>query len=135
MTQQPRTPEIVGLHHVRLPVSDVLASRDWYVDVFGFESILVEEDEDRITGLVLEHPSGVVLGVHADRARAAALRGFVVVAFGVRDLSWWVDYLDRRGITHGRAGQQHLGRSVQVADPDGICVALASLDQPSAGEA
>lgn len=128
-------PALNALHHVRLPVSNVLASRDWYVDVFGFQPILVAEEEDAVTGVVLEHPSGVVLGLHQDPNAAAALRRFVVIGLCVPNVRVWIEYLDRRGVAHGKLEDLHLGRGIQVPDPDGILVELQTCEQPSAGDA
>jgi len=128
-------PEIVGFHHVRVPVADVLVSRDWYIDVLGFASIVVEEEEDRIVGVALGHPSGVVVGLHEAPARAEALRGFVVVGLAVPDIDAWVDYLDRSGIGRGELVDGHLGRYVDVADPDGLLVELHTMGHVSAADA
>ena len=53
---------LLGVHHVSLPVSDILRSRDWYCDVFGFEAVLDCEEENRHVGLVLRLRGGQ--GVH-----------------------------------------------------------------------
>ena len=45
----PSTPKL-GLHHVRVPVTDPWASRDWYNDVFGFISVLDLEEEYEVSG-------------------------------------------------------------------------------------
>jgi catechol 2,3-dioxygenase-like lactoylglutathione lyase family enzyme len=128
-------PAIVNVHHVRLPVSDVLASRDWYIETLGFQPLLVEEDESGVTGIALQHPCGVVIGLHRDAARASALRGFVAVAFGVADLGEWVDFLRSRKLSHAPPADTHLGHSVRLTDPDGIIVELHTHSQPSATDA
>ncbi|MBV8161325.1 MAG: VOC family protein [Acidimicrobiia bacterium] len=127
-------PDVVSFHHVRLPVSHVLVSRDWYIDVLGFGPMLVEELEDRVTGVALSHRSGVVLGLHEEPERARALRGFVLVALSVPDISEWADYLQYRG-SHAVPAESHLGRCLQIADPDGILIQLHTAAQPSADEA
>jgi catechol 2,3-dioxygenase-like lactoylglutathione lyase family enzyme len=128
-------PEIRGWHHLRLPVSNIAASRDWYMDVFGLEPLLVEEDEHGVTGAALRLPVGIVLGLHVDPHRAEALRGFSVVAFSVPDLSTWIEYLDRRGVQHSEPEDCHLGHAIHLTDPDGLLVELHSREQPSADEA
>ena len=75
---------IIGLHHVRLPVSDVMRSRDWYISVFGFEPRLSVEEEDRVVGIVVGHPSGLTLGLHEAPALARVLEGFCSIA-----LEYW----------------------------------------------
>jgi catechol 2,3-dioxygenase-like lactoylglutathione lyase family enzyme len=128
-------PGVVGVHHVRLPVSDVLVSRDWYIDALGFQPLLAEEDESGVIGIVLHQPSGVVIGLHRDAVRAAALRGFVAVAFGVADLGAWVRFLESRGLLHAPPVDTHLGHCVRLQDPDGIIVELHTNRQPSAADA
>jgi catechol 2,3-dioxygenase-like lactoylglutathione lyase family enzyme len=56
--------QICGFHHVSLPASDLDRSSDCYEHVFGFERVLIEEDEDRITMVMLEHPEGMLLCLH-----------------------------------------------------------------------
>jgi catechol 2,3-dioxygenase-like lactoylglutathione lyase family enzyme len=128
-------PAIVGFHHVRLPVTDVLTSRDWYIDTLGFQPMLVEENESGVVGTALQHPGGVVLGLHRDPARATALRGFVAVAFAVADLGAWVVFLRSRNLMQGEPIDTHLGRCVRSEDPDGILVELHTVTQPSAADA
>jgi catechol 2,3-dioxygenase-like lactoylglutathione lyase family enzyme len=127
-------PEIRGWHHLRLPVSSIDVSRGWYADLFGFETLLVEEDEDGVTGVALRLPVGIVLGLHEDRRRAEALRGFAMIAFSVPELTAWIDHLDRLGIPHSQLEDCHLGRAIHVTDPDGRVVELHSREQPSADE-
>jgi hypothetical protein len=105
------------------------------MDVLGLEPLLVEENEDGVTGVVLHLPVGIVLGLHLDRHRAEALRGFAVAAFSVPDLSAWVEYLDRRGVHHSEPEDCHLGHAMHLTDPDGLVVELHSREQPSADEA
>jgi len=128
-------PAIVNVHHVRLPVSDVLVSRDWYIDTLGFQPLLVEEDESGVIGIAIQHPCGVVIGLHRDAARASALRGFVAVAFGVTDLGAWVKFLRSRKVSYAPPTDTHLGHSLRLADPDGIVVELHTNRQPSAADA
>ena len=73
---------LVGLHHVRIPVSDVDRSSDWYSWLFGFEARLLLEEEDRLVGVVVCHPSGLTVGLHRAPDLARTLRGFC--PFGVQ---------------------------------------------------
>jgi catechol 2,3-dioxygenase-like lactoylglutathione lyase family enzyme len=128
----------VGLHHVRLPVSDVMRSRDWYIDVLGFEPCLSVESEDRGVGVVVDHPSGLALGLHYEPALARALRGFCSIALSVgtdEDLTRWCTRLDTLGVGHSAPTQGHLGWYVEVPDPDGLVIELHTTGQPSADEA
>jgi catechol 2,3-dioxygenase-like lactoylglutathione lyase family enzyme len=129
---------ITGLHHVRIPVSDVDISQDWYVRVLGFEAILYEEEERGPIGTVLRHPARLFVGLHLDPNRAAALRGFAVLGLtveGAAGLTRWIAHLDRLGISHGAPSSGHLGLYIDLHDPDGIIVQLHSGEQPSVGGA
>jgi catechol 2,3-dioxygenase-like lactoylglutathione lyase family enzyme len=118
---------IIGVHHVRLPVSDIIRSRDWYASAFGFETRLTVEEEDRIIGVVAVHRSGVTIGLHAAPALAGALRGFCSVALSVgdrSDLTSWCEFLDALGVSCSGPTEGHVGWYVHVPDPDGLIIEL-----------
>jgi catechol 2,3-dioxygenase-like lactoylglutathione lyase family enzyme len=103
-------PTIIGLHHVKVPVGDVLRSRDWYAEVLGFTPVLEFEEEDRLIGVALQHPCGLTIGLHLDPKRAAVLCGFPTVALcvgDVDDLVDWSAYLDGRSIEHSPMLEGH----------------------------
>jgi catechol 2,3-dioxygenase-like lactoylglutathione lyase family enzyme len=125
----------VALHHVRLPVSDVMRSQDWYTEVFGFETRLCLEDEGQVVGVVISHRSGLNLGLHHDPDLARTLRGFCCLALSVGshdDLTRSCARLDALGIDHTAPTEGHLGWYIEAADPDGIVIQLHTADQPSA---
>jgi catechol 2,3-dioxygenase-like lactoylglutathione lyase family enzyme len=131
-------PAVVGLHHLRLPVSDVMRSRDWYSDIFGFDPRLSFEEEDRVVGVVVIHRSGLTLGLHHAPELARALHGFCSVALSVGDvddLDHWCSHLDTLGIEHTAPTEGHLGWYVEVPDPDGLTIQLHTIGQPTADEA
>ena len=129
---------VVGLHHLRLPVSDVMRSRDWYSALFDFEPCLSLEEEDRVVGVVVIHPSGLTLGLHYAPALARALHGFCSVALSVGavdDLDHWCTRLDILEVEHTAPAEGHLGWYVEVPDPDGLIIQLHTTGQPTADEA
>jgi len=131
-------PAVVGLHHLRLPVSDVMRSRDWYSATFDFEPRLSLEEEDRVVGVVLIHPSGLTLGLHHAPELARSLHGFCSVALSVGDsddLDHWCARLDTLGTKHTSPAEGHLGWHVEVPDPDGLIIQLHTIGQPTADEA
>jgi catechol 2,3-dioxygenase-like lactoylglutathione lyase family enzyme len=132
-------PAVVGLHHVRLPVSDVMRSHDWYIDVLGFEPRLCLEEEDNVVGVVLAQSSGLTLGLHYAPELAHAHEGFCSIALSVGtidDLTRWCTYLDTLGVSHSAPAEGHLGWYVEVPDPDGHVIQLHTIDgQPTADEA
>jgi len=132
------TPPLLGIHHIRVPATDVGASREWYRDTFGFEPVLDYEEEDGLVGAVLRHPSGLAVGVHRDRDRAAALSGFCLLALEVgtqAELHDWLAHLDALGVGHSGIREGHLGLLIEVPDPDGVLVQLHTAEHPSADEA
>ena len=133
-----QTPSIVGVHHVRLPVSDVERSREWYQDVFGFEPRLRLEEEDLLIGCVVAQRSGFTLGLHHAPTLAHALKGFCSVALSVgfqTELTRWCGHLDGLGVAHSTPADGHLGWYVDVPDPDGLVVQLHTIEQPTSDEA
>jgi catechol 2,3-dioxygenase-like lactoylglutathione lyase family enzyme len=131
-------PTIIGVHHVKVPVGDVLRSRDWYIEVLGFTPLLDFEEEDRLIGVALQHPCGFTIGLHLDPERAGVLCGFPTVALCVGDaddLMDWSVYLDGRSIEHSPILEGHLGSFIELEDPDGLLVQLHTKGQPAADEA
>jgi catechol 2,3-dioxygenase-like lactoylglutathione lyase family enzyme len=131
-------PKFLGIHHVRVPVTDVDVSRNWYREVLGLVPVLDYEEEDGLAGVVLAHEPGMTVGLHRDAARARALRGFCILALEVGPqaaLGDWVAHLDGLGLEHSGIRDGHLGLLVEVPDPDGILVQLHTTEHPSADEA
>jgi catechol 2,3-dioxygenase-like lactoylglutathione lyase family enzyme len=54
-------PMLTGLNHVTVPTSDPLAASDWYVQVFDFAALLMEEHENEVVAVLLQHPCGARL--------------------------------------------------------------------------
>jgi catechol 2,3-dioxygenase-like lactoylglutathione lyase family enzyme len=120
---------IAGFHHVKLPVTDVSRSRDWYGRVLGLRTHLEFVEDGVLMGVALRDPrDGVELALRQDPARAAALAGFDPIALQIptpSDLDAWQRRLDELGepygeIVTGRAGRVLVG----LRDPDGIEVRL-----------
>lgn len=127
-------PDVCGIHHVKLPVSDVEASRDWYAEMFDFAPTLDFEEEDELLEIMLEHPCGIALLLYHDPERARTIRGFDLFAFAVSDaaeLEEWTRHFDARGATCTPIIDAHLGHTFGVQDPDGVVVRMSTLEQPS----
>lgn len=133
----PGPPPLVGLHHVRLPVSDIAASRDWLVETFGYRSVLETEDEEGVTSAVLEHPTGGSLSVHRVPDAAAAVSGFALVVLSVAGwpgLADWVQWLDAAAVPHGPVTERHSGLGVEVTGPGGLTVMLHTGEHPASDD-
>ena len=130
-------PQIWGLHHVSVPATDVLRSSDWFEQVFGFSCILIEEDEDRVALVILEHPSGILLHIReaADLVTACRRPGATAIfGFSVADqsaLDWWERKLTELGVEHSARRQAHLGLALDVTGPDGLGIQLHTYEELS----
>ena len=129
------TRTLTGIHHVRLPVSELARSRTFWEDVLGYEWDFDFPGDDGPAAVALRHPDGgpnVVLWLDAERARASA--GFVWFGIGlasageIEDLR---DDLDARSIAHG--GIQGAFVDVKlpfVEDPDGHLISFYVKPSP-----
>jgi catechol 2,3-dioxygenase-like lactoylglutathione lyase family enzyme len=119
---------VSGVHHVKLPVSDVARSVEWYGRAFGFARVWELREDGELRGAALRHPeSGLQLALRRDPERAAALAGFdtLCLAVGTRsDLDAVLDRLDEWGVDHGSPFAGRGGDAVDVPDPDGHLVRL-----------
>lgn len=118
------TAPFTGVHHVRVPVSDLARAAEFWRDAFGFEH---DFDFPDGAGVAVRHPRGgpsVVLW--ADAPLATAARGFVhfgLAVAGVGELDALAAHLDGRGIGHGGFQPSFVERKlVFVEDPDGNLV-------------
>jgi catechol 2,3-dioxygenase-like lactoylglutathione lyase family enzyme len=122
--------DLAGVHHVTLPVAHVAHSRDWYARAFGL-AVLDEATDEGAAEVTMVHPSAPIeIVLRQDLRRAQALAGFRAIAFTVattEDLDAFVARLDAQGVAHGPPTASRHGLSVDVTDPDGLVVQLATL--------
>jgi len=77
-------PQLASIHHLKLPVTDLARSREWYQTRLGYRVQIEFVEQGQLMGYALEHPSGgppLALRLNPERARAAA--GFDYFAVGV----------------------------------------------------
>ncbi|GII64215.1 glyoxalase [Sphaerisporangium krabiense] len=122
-----------GYHHVKLPVSDLRASIDWYGRALRLEVAIEFEEDGVLRGVALRDPGAtLMLALREDPGRAGALSGFDPVALGVptlADLRDWSDHLDAAGLAHGEIAEGSAGWLITgLTDPDGIEVRLYTLE-------
>ncbi len=123
-------PDLGPIHHVKIPVSDVRVSTDWYQRVLGLKVEIEFTEDGALRGVALNAPGGdTPIALRQDPERAAALSGFDVVAIRVptRDgVRAWAGYLDSIDQQHGGIVTGHHGGSVLVGlhDPDGVEIRL-----------
>jgi len=133
--------QICGFHHVSLPASDLDRSGDWYERVFGFRRVLIEEDEDGVTMVMLEHPEGMLLCLHQSpglgRTWHRLGNAIAVLSFRVAsraDLVAWDKRLAELGAQHSSPRQAHLGWALDVIDPSGLRLQLHTYEAISADD-
>ena len=125
-----------GFHHVKLPVSDIGRSIEWYERVLGLRVYIEFVEEGVLMGVAMaDLGETVALALRRAPERTAAMEGFDPVALRVptpQALKAWQQRLDDLGEPHGGIVTGHAGSVlVGLHDPDGIEIRLY---QPSGGE-
>lgn len=126
---------LIGIHHLKMPVTDVARSRDWYGEVFGFVVELEFVEDGALAGVALRHlEAHVRLALRRDAERATVLAGFDLVALAVStlaDLELALARVESLGFAHGPLLEGHQGWACDVPDPDGIVVRLYTHERHS----
>jgi catechol 2,3-dioxygenase-like lactoylglutathione lyase family enzyme len=117
----------LGLHHVKLPVTDLAKSAAWYSRVFGFVVRVEFVEDDLVRGLALRHSRGFGLALRDRKAtgRQYDLRGFDPFALayaGRAELEALAARCDGMGVARSPIMDTMVGCALQVPDPDGILV-------------
>ena len=119
-------------HHLKLPVTDLGRSREWYLSRLGYQVLMEFVEQGHLMGYAMAHPNGgppLALRLDPERARAAA--GFDYFAIGVPDK----DAIERLAARLTGLGEQHAGvhwASIgwilpELHDPDGHEVRFYTL--------
>jgi catechol 2,3-dioxygenase-like lactoylglutathione lyase family enzyme len=117
-------PALAGIHHLKLPVTDLARSREWYHSRLGYQVQVEFVEQGQLMGYALSHPKGgPPLGLRLDPERARAAAGFDYFAIGVPDRQ----AIDQLAARLTALGEQHAGvhwASIgwilpELHDPDG----------------
>jgi catechol 2,3-dioxygenase-like lactoylglutathione lyase family enzyme len=115
---------ITGLHHAKIPVSDLARSRAWFESLLGLQTeIEFRDDDGTVRGVAYRPIGGFRIALREDPARASALAGWDPLALAVAtraDLDAIAAELDARRIDHGPVIQATLGWLMSVEAPGGI---------------
>lgn len=117
-------PVLAGIHHLKLPVSDLARSLEWYRSRLGYDMQVEFVEQGRLMGVSMSHPGGGPdLGLRLDPDRARAAAGFDYFAIGVPDkpaMDRLAERLDALGQAHAGVHQASFGWILpEVLDPDG----------------
>jgi catechol 2,3-dioxygenase-like lactoylglutathione lyase family enzyme len=131
-------PLIRGIHHVKIPVTSLQRSREFYESILDL-SVLIEfrDDDGVVRGVAYGPVGGVSYALREDPERAAALAGYDPVAFTVDDdsaIDAWITHLNGLGIENSGRVQGAMGSVLGFADPDGISVVLYANATPESDD-
>jgi catechol 2,3-dioxygenase-like lactoylglutathione lyase family enzyme len=135
-------PVLAGVHHLKLPVSDLARSIEWYRSRLGYAVEIEFVEQGTLMGVALSHPGGgPELGLRLDPDRARVAAGFDYFAIGVPDkpaMDRLAERLDALGQAHAGVHQASLGWILpEVPDPDGHALRFYTIQHhtdPAAGE-
>jgi catechol 2,3-dioxygenase-like lactoylglutathione lyase family enzyme len=126
--------EMLGLHHIKIPVSDLPTSRAWYERLFALETHAeFRDDEDGVVRGVLYRPIGeLTLSLRENAPAAKGFAGFdpfAIMLRGRSDVDHWVGRLDSLGIAHGDVIAAPIGYILTFHDPDGLELRFYTLNE------
>jgi catechol 2,3-dioxygenase-like lactoylglutathione lyase family enzyme len=134
----PNPPALAGVHHLKLPVSDLDASLDWYQRVFGAQHLTqfdhVDDGGARYAVIVALPGLSTPLELRWAPGAAGAIRGYDPLNLAVvatDDLQAWERHFNSLAVKHSSVIQGGAGKLLVVEDPDGIFIRLA--DVPDGG--
>lgn len=127
------TGEILGLHHVKIPVSDMARSRAFYERVLELEvlSEFRDAEDGVVRGVVYRAKGDLMISLREQPVAAAGLAGydpFAIMLRGRADIEHWVERLDALGVAHAPVVEATIGLMLSVPDPDGIDLRFYTLD-------
>jgi catechol 2,3-dioxygenase-like lactoylglutathione lyase family enzyme len=129
--------EILGMHHIKIPVTDIVRSRAWYERLFELETLReFRDDHDGVVRGVSYRSKGdfsLALRENPEAARGmAGFDPFAIMLRGRADVDHWVQRLDDLGIAHAPVIEAAIGFILAFDDPDGLQLRFYTLDENGA---
>ncbi|MBV8693660.1 MAG: VOC family protein [Actinobacteria bacterium] len=125
--------KILGLHHVKVPVTDLARSRAWYERVFDLEPEVEFPDEDgTVRGVAYRAQEGFTLALRENPTVARAIAGydpFAILLQGRADIEAWATRLDDLGVAHSPVIEATIGWLISFKDPDGLELRFYTADR------
>lgn len=125
-------PDLAGIHHVKIPVTDLTRSIDWYARVFGYRVTWEFPEADGAVlgvGGVLPGLGDTMVAMRVNPQAAAGCRDFDPVSFAVddrADIEAWAAHLDHLDVPHSPVIEASIGWLLVFNDPDGLQLHLYS---------
>jgi catechol 2,3-dioxygenase-like lactoylglutathione lyase family enzyme len=124
-------PKILGIHHVKFAVSDLVRSLAFYSRILG-ASRLPRLDhfnaDGQLYAIIMEVPHlGTVLELRLHAEHAAKQKGFDPITLAVEgraDLQEWIAHLDAADVVHSPILTAYVGWLLVFEDPDGRRIRL-----------
>jgi catechol 2,3-dioxygenase-like lactoylglutathione lyase family enzyme len=124
-------PDILGIHHLKFPVSDLERSCEFYSRVLGarrLEHLDHYDANKQLYAIILEVPNlGTHLELRLNAPQAMHGKGFDPVTLKVEgraDLHKWIDHLQVERVAHSPLLTAYVGWLVAFEDPDGRRIRL-----------
>jgi catechol 2,3-dioxygenase-like lactoylglutathione lyase family enzyme len=126
-------PDLGGVNHVALTVTDLAHSAEWYERVLGLTKVMETDLFEGHPVTLFMAPSGLFIGLHQDRRVQADDRfdefraGLDHVGFncgGRAELEEWIARFDGMGVAHSGVVEAEYGQVVVFRDPDNIQLEL-----------
>ena len=127
-------PRLDGIHHIKVPVTDLARAREWYESRLGYRVQVEFFEGGALMGLALRHPNGgPQLALRLNPERSAGLGDFDFFAIGVPDrpaLEVLAERLTALGEPHGGVQFAGIGWALPTLhDPDGHEVRFYTTEQ------
>jgi catechol 2,3-dioxygenase-like lactoylglutathione lyase family enzyme len=130
------TGEILGIHHIKIPVTDLVRSRSWYERVFDLEPLMEFPDDDGVVrGVSYRSQGGFAFALRENPEAARGIAGFdpfAIMLRGQADAEQWAARLDELGVTHSPVTEIPIGWLLAFEDPDGMQLRFYTLDERGA---
>ena len=122
-TDRSNVPALAGIHHVKLPVSDLARSLEWYESRLGYTVEHEFVEDGKLMGVAMSHGSGGPSFALRHHPEFAAAAGFDYFAIGVptkADVDSLAARLTEFGDHHAGVHETPFGWVLPgVHDPDG----------------
>jgi catechol 2,3-dioxygenase-like lactoylglutathione lyase family enzyme len=129
--------EVLGIHHIKIPVSNLATCRQWYERVFELEPLMeFRDDEDGVVrGVVYRSLGDLSLSLRENPSAARGMAGFdpfAIMLRGRADIEHWASRLDELGVAHAPIVEATIGYIMSFHDPDGLELRFYTLNAEGA---